>query len=317
MTPTQLRTYVSIVRNGTSKAAAVELGVSEPAVSSHVAALRKELNDVLFERVQGRLQFTPGGLRLASRAVELLGLQDQTRNEVRLAADGRRLLRLGVSSLFGEYAAPGLIEGFSRRANDLSVEMSVHPPSDFASLLAARAIDVAVGPSSPAPNEDIRIKEFLRYALVLVTGPKSPLAKRRVRTAELAQASWFLGPSAIDRAGIASQLLERFEVPELNQRIFQSHAAAVSACREKGLAIVPVQYLSDQIESNRLAVVDVPGGQGAGVWCTQTLRPDLVSPASKELVRFISTPKAVQYMLRGQGANISQFRPRVHVTLWS
>lgn len=317
MTPTQLRTFIAVVRNGTSKGAAVELGVSEPAVSSHVAALRKELNDPLFERVQGQLRFTPGGLRLASRAVELLGLQDQTRDEVRLAADGRRLLRLGVSSLFGEYAAPGLIEGFSRRANDLSVEMSVHPPSEVSALLSARAIDVAIGPSEAASPENLRVKAFLRYELVLVTGTNSPLARRKMTAAELAEASWFLGPSAVDRAGIASKLVARFDVPQSKQRIFQSHAAALSACRKGGVSIAPVQYVSDQIASNRLAVIDIAGGQGAGVWSTQTLQPGLISPAAEELVRFISTPRAIQGMLRGQGANISQFRPHVHVTLWS
>ena len=53
------------------------------------------------------LAFTPGGLRLASRAVELLGLQDRTVLEVREAGVGRRMLRLATTSLFAEYAAPG------------------------------------------------------------------------------------------------------------------------------------------------------------------------------------------------------------------
>ena len=69
----------------------------------------------------------PGGLRLASRAVEMLGLQDRTVLEVREAGAGRRMLRLGTSSLFAEYAAPGLISLFADRAKDLDVELSVHP----------------------------------------------------------------------------------------------------------------------------------------------------------------------------------------------
>lgn len=56
----------------------------------HVAALRKELDDPLFTRTGAGLAFTPGGLRLASRAVEILGLQQQTAIEVTEAAHGRR-----------------------------------------------------------------------------------------------------------------------------------------------------------------------------------------------------------------------------------
>ena len=42
MTPTQLRSFAAIARHGSARAAARELGVSEAAISSHTAALRKE-----------------------------------------------------------------------------------------------------------------------------------------------------------------------------------------------------------------------------------------------------------------------------------
>ena len=50
-----------------------------------------------------------------------------------------------ASSAFAEHAAPGLIELFSSRANDLSVELSVHPTSRFRELITSRAVDIALG----------------------------------------------------------------------------------------------------------------------------------------------------------------------------
>ncbi len=88
MTPAQLRAYSAVVRLGSVRAAAAELGLSDAGVSMHVAALRKELDDPLFTRTGAGLAFTPGGLRLASRAVEILGLQQQTAIEVTEAAHG-------------------------------------------------------------------------------------------------------------------------------------------------------------------------------------------------------------------------------------
>jgi LysR family transcriptional regulator, low CO2-responsive transcriptional regulator len=41
-----------------------------------------------------------------------------------------------------------------------------------------------------------------------------------------------------------------------------------------------------------------------------------VLPAASELLRFITTPRATQAMLRGSGVTIGHFRPSVHVTLW-
>ena len=70
--------------------------------------LRTELDDPLFTRTPSGLAFTPGGLRLASRAMEILDLQSRTVLEVSEAA-GAATLRPASSGLFAEHAAPGLI----------------------------------------------------------------------------------------------------------------------------------------------------------------------------------------------------------------
>lgn len=316
MTPTQLRAYATIVRLGTSKAAAAELGISEAAVSGHVAALRRELDDVLFERTAAGLSLTPGGLRLATRAVELLGLQEQTRQEVRSASNGRRVLRLAVSALFGEYAAPGLIELFSTRARDLDVEMSVHDPARFGALLATRAVDVAIGPRAAMP-EGVTSAPFLRYQLVLVAAPGHELARRRATPADLAVVTWNLGPSVLDHNSLAARMLSQFKVSETGQRIFQSHAAALLEVRARGVAPALAQQVTTELTDRRLARVEGPGSQADGVWAVHRLAGAQAPPAAAELARFVSTPRATQAMLTGSGANISHFRPHVHVTLWS
>src|ERR1700738_2867388 len=145
--------------------------MSDAGISMHVAQLRKELDDPLFSRTSAGLAFTPGGLRLASRAVEILGLQRQTAIEVTEAAHGRRLLRIAASSAFAEHAAPGLIELFSSRASDLSVELSVHPTSRFRDLICSRAVDIAIGPPSESftgSDSSLFVRPFLKYQIITV-----------------------------------------------------------------------------------------------------------------------------------------------------
>ena len=105
--------------------------MSEAAVSLHVGQLRKELGDKLFTRTAAGLAFTPGGLRLASRAAEMLGLQDRTVLEVSQAGTGRRLLRVAASSLFAEHAAPGLIELFAEPGRRPGRRAQRAQPADF------------------------------------------------------------------------------------------------------------------------------------------------------------------------------------------
>ena len=54
-----------------------------------------------------------------------------------------------------------------------------------------------------------------------------------------------------------------------------------------------------------------------GTWTASALGPDRVPPAARELLRFITTPRATQAMLTGSGAGVAHFKPSVHVTLWS
>ena len=88
---TAIEAFVQVARLGSVKKAAVDLEVSEAAVSLNIGQLRKELGDRLFVRTASGIAFTPGGLRLASRATEMLGLRDRTILEVSQAGAGRRL----------------------------------------------------------------------------------------------------------------------------------------------------------------------------------------------------------------------------------
>lgn len=311
MTPTQLRCFATVVRLGSVRGAAKELGVSEAAVSGNVGSLRKELDDSLFSRSRQGLVFTPGGIRLAHRAVELLGLQEQTKREVHDAHEGVRLLRIAATSLFAEFAAPGLIELFSQRADDLEVELLVEASSRFPELLMSHGVDVAIGPkaSGLAPY-GIETKEFLRYDVIAVASPM-------LQYESLDELTWFLGPSAVEPLGVSQYLLERLGVRESMQRVFTNHAAAVAEARAgNGVALAPRFSVSDSIRDGALTEID-SARAAAGTWALSTLPPDRSSQVARELARFVGTPRAIQSMLTGSGTGIGRFKPRVHITLWS
>ena len=318
MTPAQLKAFACVVRLGSVKAAADELGISEAAVSMHVGHLRRELADQLFTRTSTGLAFTPGGLRLASRAVEIVGLQDRTVLEVSQAGHGGRLLRMGASRLFAEHAAPGLIALFASRADDLAVELSVHSPAQFPELLASRTVDVAVGPVPTALPEGLTAKPFLNYEVLAVARPSHPLAHRDLGPGELRGRTWVLGPSAVDRDGVISGMLRKLGVPEQQQRIYQNDAAALEeARRSDGLALALRFAVAGDLASGRLAALDGPGLRAHGRWAATALPAHDQLPATAELLRFITTPRATQAMVRGAGVNLGRFRPSLHVTLWS
>ncbi|WP_422742650.1 LysR family transcriptional regulator [Mycobacterium sp. WMMD1722] len=318
MTPAQLRAYSAVVRLGSVHAAAEELGMSDAGISMHVAQLRKELDDPLFGRTAAGLAFTPGGLRLASRAIEILGLQQQTAIEVTEAAHGRRLLRVAASTAFAEHAAPGLIELFSSRADDLSVELSVHPAGRFRDLIESRAVDIALGPPPADPGPAIVTRPFLKYQIIAVTSADSPLGRGVPTLAQLREQPWMLGPSAGGVDGEIAAMLRAAAIPESRQRIFQSDAAALEEVQRAGGVHLTIGFaVAKDLASGRLVQLKSPGLQVSGEWSAATLTPAARQPAASELLRFITTPRCTQAMIRGSGVGVTRFKPKVHVTLWS
>lgn len=318
VTPAQLRAYSAVVRLGSVRAAAEELGMSDAGISMHVTQLRKELDDPLFSRTSAGLAFTPGGLRLASRAIEILGLQQQTAIEVTEAAHGRRLLRIAASTMFAEHAAPGLIELFSARADDLTVELSVHPTSRFRDLIESRAVDITLGPAPADPGPALVVRPFLKYQIITVAAPETAAGPGMQTPAQLREHDWMLGPSAGGVDGEVATMLRNLSIPESRQRIFQSEAAALEEVQRAGGVTLTLGFaVSRDLSSHRLVQIKGAGLQTSGEWFASTLTPAARPPASSELMRFITTPRCTQAMIRGTGVGVTRFKPKVHVTLWS
>jgi DNA-binding transcriptional LysR family regulator len=315
VTLTQLRAFATVARMGSVTAAARVLGVSEPAVSSAVAALRRDLGDTLFVRAGGGLRLTPGGERLAAAASEIVGLEDRLRREVGEARGERGLLRLAVSPAVAEYASAPLLDAFTRRWPTLEVAQEVAAPEDFAALVADRRADVALGPA-PAPAPGIETVAFLRYRLVVVAAPRHPLTGRRgLPLSALGGERWLVGPADAELAGFFA---ERGLTPP-ERGAFATEAAALSAAAAgEGVMLAIAHTALDALRHGALTRLDVRGTPREGLWHASTLAADRRSPIADALRRFVTTPDATQAIVaRPGGVPAGRFRPPVYVTIWS
>jgi DNA-binding transcriptional LysR family regulator len=226
---------------------------------------------------------------------------------------------MAASSMFAEHAAPGLIELFASRANDLDVELSVRPTSQFAALLAGRSVDIAIGPVPSRLPSGLLVKPFLNYEVVAVVRPDHPLVARQpVSAAEARQQTWLLGPSAAGDDGTVPAMLQQLGVPEQQQRIFQSDAAALEETkRTKGVALAVRFAVTRDLAAGQLTALEGAGLRATGRWAAIALPGHSQPPAAEELLRFITTPRATQAMVRASGVKAGRFKPSLHVTLWS
>jgi DNA-binding transcriptional LysR family regulator len=297
MTLAQLQSFVLVARNGSVKAAAAELQVTEPAVSVAVAALRKELGDELFVRSGRGIALTPGGRRLAALANEILALAAQARREVK----GPGTLSVFSSHLVAEHLGP-LLEVFG-------AEYTVEAVSgaEFADALEHRRADIVFGPS---PGSDrVASAPFLRCRLVLVAAPEHPLAAERgIAPAALAGERWLVGQPVLDPTTGTGAFFARHGLsPSIT--CFSSGAEALTAAAAgEGIALTPAH------SAPGLARLDVRGTPVIEMWHASTLGLGRALPAALALQRFATTPEATQAISSGRAGVRS--RPNVPVTLW-
>jgi LysR family transcriptional regulator, low CO2-responsive transcriptional regulator len=315
MTLTQLGVFVLVARLRSVRAAADVLGVSEPAVSRSLAALRQHLGDQLVVRDGNAMTLTEGGSRLFGIASQMVALGAEAEAAVRAGQGAPTRLRLLVTSTIAEFIAAPLVEAFGRRwSGAVETSSGVASAAEMRVLLPNRLADAAIGPDLGAdPELGLTSEPVLRYRLVLVAAPRFRPQGPPARW------PWLVDPSGADPESDAGRLLRGFRVPEERIRVFPNQTAAWAAAADgAGVAPAVSSLVSRQIRRGELSVVDTDRTPVQACWHVTTLAPDRRSEASRRLRNFLSTPDAMQLMCSpGAGVPPSRFRPPVYVTIWS
>jgi DNA-binding transcriptional LysR family regulator len=322
MTLTQLETFVLVARLGSVKAAARSLGVSEPAVSAALAALRQQLGDNLVERTARGMELTPGGRRLVPIASQMVGLAVEAEAAIREARGAPETLRIVATSEVAESVAPALVAAFATRSNAVDVSLGMCVSEDMAALLQERLADVAIGPRLASDGfPRLECSPLFRFRLIFVAAPSHHLAEAASPVAPriLARETWLVGPDASDHRSPVRALVDRLRVPEERIRMFPSHAAALTAAeQQQGIAPAIAHVVLDDPDRKGLVQLPVRGTPLDLLWHVTMLTSDRRSTAAAAFHRFVGTPAATKAMHTPvRGVPPSRFRPPVYVTLWA
>ncbi len=321
MTLTQLEAFVLVARLGSVTAAARALGVSEPAVSSSLAALRQQLGDTLISKAPSGMVLSPGGERLVAIASQIVGLAAEAHSVIRQAQGAPAPLRVAATSRVAEFVAPPLLAAFTARVPNIEPSVGVSESAEMAALLHDRLADVCFGPRLGGDmSVGLTSEPMMRYGLIVVAPTGHRLAGAEgIRWQELVGEDWLVDPSGMDPSSEIGLLMERLHVPQKRVQVFPNQAAAwAAAAQGHGVAPAIAHLAARDIERGALRRLDVSGTPVQLMWYASALAPERRSPAVAALMRFLTTPEAMQAMHRSDGAvPASRFRPPVYVTLWS
>jgi DNA-binding transcriptional LysR family regulator len=178
----QLRCLVAIVETGTFTDAAIELGISQAAVSRTLAALEAGLGVRLLRRTTREVALTAAGSRVLPPARRALAEAD---NVVREATTGHTSLRIGYAwSAAGRHTLD-----FQRRWATLSpgTDLQFVRTNTATGGLAEGACDIAIMRTPPDPRrfDHAIVGLERRYCAMAADDPWA--ARRSIRLAEISE----------------------------------------------------------------------------------------------------------------------------------
>ncbi len=161
---TLYRSFLSVLREGSLSAAARSLGMAQPTLGRHIAALETALGLALFTRSQTGLQATEAALSLRAHAQAMESTAAAIERTASSYGDGvRGVVRVTASEVVGVEVLPPVVAQLARDFPELKVELLL---SNNMQDLLQREADIAVRMARPT-QEQLLAKKVGEIALGL------------------------------------------------------------------------------------------------------------------------------------------------------
>ena len=145
------RSFLGVLRTGSLSGAARQLGVAQPTVGRHIAALEAALGLLLFTRSQNGLLATDAALALRPHAEAMQSAAAALERAAASVGDGvRGVVRVTASDVVGVEVLPPILRGLHERYPDLKIELVLS--NDMQDLLQREA-DIAVRMAPPRQDQ--------------------------------------------------------------------------------------------------------------------------------------------------------------------
>ncbi len=279
--PTQLRAFLTVVEQGSLRAAADLLGVSPAAVSSSLASLRRAVGVPLFARDGRGLKLTPAGLSFLRDVRRMVALTAGSVTSARAATqEARPTLRIGAVSNAGDAFLGELLARFMADVTDVPIELEVVSRETLWGAIEERRVDIGfaeVPPSSRALHLlAIRQSEYVVAAARV----------QRYDKAALAGSLWFLREAGSGTRAATEEFLRDYGLAPRLCTI--GSASTIIHCIRGGVGVslLPRDLIADDLREGRLQIVRTPFTPRARPWYFVTAADREISPDSSRFLEF-------------------------------
>jgi LysR family transcriptional regulator for metE and metH len=277
----QLRALAAVARTGTLSAAAREAGVTPQAVALQLRLLEETLGLPLLER-SDRARPTEAGreaLQAAQRIEAELAGCVQAIQALQGIEGGS--ISVGVVST-AKYFAPRALAAFSRAHPDVALRVVVGNRGDMLAGLDGFDLDVVIM-GRPPEEAAMEMAVIGDHPHVIIASPAHRLAPRHgITLAELADETFLLRePGSGTR--MLMQRLFGSDMPARRIEMGTNETIKQAVMAEMGIALLSGHTIAAEVETARIAVLDVQGLPMVRRWYVVKRQDKRLLPAARAL----------------------------------
>lgn len=173
-----LEYFLRVAELGSINKAAVDLRISQPALSRNVSLLEHEMGTTLFHRSRGGVTLTEPGKMLYDNARPLLRHFTTLKEQVGELAQGS--VALGLPPSWRSIVSVPIAEILLRDYPSIKVRISETVSHALRDQLAEGALDLCVAPGDSSASDAFRQVRLVSDPMVLVGGPETGLSEAGV-----------------------------------------------------------------------------------------------------------------------------------------
>jgi DNA-binding transcriptional LysR family regulator len=293
-----LRYFVAVAETENVSRAALQLHVSQPALSRQIRDLEDELGFLLLKRSAKSVRLTDPGRAFLTEARAVLQRADDAVKAARAVATGQRgELHVGYAPSVTARLLPAALRAFQAGTPKVRVRLHDLSTEEMLAGLQEDRLQLAflVRPG-PAMLRGLRFEELTRDPLRLAVVPKHPLARRRTVTLEDAAREPFIAYSRRDYPEYHEMLEKLFAATAHRLRIVEEHdgVSSLISAVEAGNGVAMVAGSIACVAGSRLKLLPLSPAPAALVIGAAWLKAGL-APAAE---RFLACAKQAATAIR-------------------
>jgi len=251
-----LRAFLVVTETGSFSAAAVQLHLTQPAISKRIIMLENRIGARLFDRIGRTITLTAAGRELAPRARDiLLRIEDSKRAIHNLEEHVTGKLALATSHHIGLWRLPPLLQEYSSLHPDVVLDLHFMDSEVAHEMIVQGNLEIGVITMAPSKHERLETVPLWEDRLIFVVAADHPLSScQELSLKELARYPAILPDLTTFTGRIVQNLFHQKKLP-LHISMSTNYLETIKMLISIGLgwSVLPVSMLDE-----RCYALDVP-----------------------------------------------------------